>query len=138
MNSDTYRDAVWPFLAETTPQVTEVLDRLHRAATAEGVSIDGITVTVFVDQDGEGPFDVWAAFEGRDAFTLDRRFDDDRHLFGVEWGEQGWEPDVPPRPRAWSRDEFEEAVLEVVTEWLQPLTPKDGPDDFWRIEAAFC
>ena len=45
MNSDTYRDAVWPFLAETTPQVTEVLDRLHRAATAEGVGIDGITVT---------------------------------------------------------------------------------------------
>ncbi|MGO2061850.1 MAG: DUF6389 family protein [Microbacteriaceae bacterium] len=138
VNPNDYRDAVWPHLTKTSRRVAEVLDRLYRAATTEGVGIDGITVTVFVGQDGEGPFDVWATFEGRDAFTLDRTFDDERNLFGVEWGEYDWQPDVPPRPRAWSRDEFEEAVLEVVTEWLQPLTPQGSPDGFWRVEAPLC
>lgn len=76
---------------------------------------------MFVDQDGEGPFDVRAWFEGSDAFALDRRLDAERHLFGVVWGERDWKPAVPSRPHGWTRDELEEVVVDTVAEWLGPL-----------------
>ena len=65
--------------------------------------------------------------------SLWRRFDEERHLFGVEWGEEGWEPDVPGRPRGWTRDDLERAVLEAVTEWISPLIPAGSPERFWQI-----
>ncbi len=109
--------------------------QLQAAAEQAGGGIDGIAIDVFVDQDGEGPFDVWARFEGDAAFGLDRRFDDDRRLFGVEWGEEGWEPEVPGRPRGWTRDDLERAVLDAVAEWLAPLLPLGSREGFWRVGA---
>lgn len=130
----TYVDALRPILDAHSEAVAAQLARFHVAAKDAGSSIDGIILDVFVDEDGEGPFDVWARFSGQDAFKLDRQFDDDRHLFGVEWNEDGWEPEVPARPRGWTRDELEKVVLETVTEWLSPLIPLGEAEDFWRIE----
>lgn len=133
MDAQDYADALRPLLAAHTDDAAARLERFHRAAVEAGAGIDAVLIDVFVDQDAEGPFDVWARFEGRDAFLLDRRFDDDRHLFGVEWGEDGWEPDVPPRPRGWIRDDLERAALDAVVEWLSPRIPPGAPDGFWRI-----
>ncbi len=133
MDAQDYLAALRPLLAARTEDAAARLERFRRAAEEAGAGIDGVLIDVFVDQDAEGPFDVWARFEGSDAFALDRRFDDDRHLFGVEWGEDGWEPDVPPRPRGWTRDDLEEAVLDAVAEWLSPLLPPGSPEGFWRI-----
>jgi hypothetical protein len=135
MNMDVrgYANELEPILATRTAEALRRLARFRLAAEEAGDGIEGIAIDVFVDQDGEGPFDVWARFEGSGAFALDRRFDEERHLFGVEWGEEGWEPGVPARPGGWTRDELEHAVLEIVAEWLSPLIPLRSPEGFWRI-----
>ncbi|MGW4399847.1 DUF6389 family protein [Amycolatopsis nivea] len=133
MDTGDYRAAVTGILGSASHETSARLERFWAAARADGA--EGVVLDVFVDQDGEGPFDVWARFEGRDAFALDRRFDHERHLFGVAWGEDGWEPDVPPRPSGWTRDDLEAVVVEVVTEWVTPLVPAGAPEGFWRIEA---
>ncbi|MGW7532987.1 DUF6389 family protein [Amycolatopsis sp. NPDC054798] len=131
MDTGEYRAAVTGILGSAAQETFARLERFWAAARA--AEAEGIVVDVFVDQDGEGPFDVWARFAGRDAFALDRRFDDDRQLFGVVWGEAGWEPEVPPRPRGWTRDELEAVLVEVVAEWISPLIPAGAPEGFWRI-----
>jgi hypothetical protein len=135
MNMDVrgYANELEPILATRTAEALRRLARFRLAAEEAGDGIEGIAIDVFVDQDGEGPFDVWARFEGSGAFALDRRFDEERHLFGVEWGEEGWEPGVPARPGGWTRDVFVHAVLVMVAEWLSPLIPLRSPEGFWRI-----
>ncbi len=133
MDARDYASSLWPILAACTAEVASRLARFRLAAEEAGSDVEGIMIEVFVDQDGEGPFDVLARFDGDAAFALDRRFDEERHLFGVEWGEEGWEPDVPARPRGWTRDDLERAVLEVVTEWISPLIPEGSPEEFWQI-----
>ncbi|MDI6022402.1 DUF6389 family protein [Leucobacter sp. UT-8R-CII-1-4] len=133
MHPQTYNDALKVILDAHSSEVAARLVRFRAAAEDAGTAIDGIILDVFVDQDGEGPFDVWARFSGPSAFKLDRQFDDDRNLFGVEWTEDGWEPNVPARPRGWTRDDLESALFEAVSEWLSPLIPLGDPEDFWRI-----
>lgn len=131
----THSDALRPILDAHTSDVAARLARFCAAAEEAGNDIDGIILDVFVDQDGEGPFDVWARFSGQNAFALDRQFDDERQLFGVEWTEEGWEPNVPARPRSLTRDDLERVVLETVTEWLVPILPQGAPEGFWHIGA---
>ncbi len=136
MENTEYATVVAEILARFSPSALERLDRLFSAAHSDGVSIDGMVIDVFIDQDAEGPFDVWARFEGHDAFALDRRFDDERHLFAVEWNASGWTPAVPERPEGWIRGDLEDAVTVAVTRWLEPLLPSHSPRGFWRIDAA--
>ncbi|WP_345351169.1 DUF6389 family protein [Rhodococcus olei] len=110
-----------------------VAGRLLKIGDAATDRTEAVEIDVFVDQDGEGPFDVWARFVGADAFTLDRRLDDELQLFEVTWGERGWAPAVPPCPRGWTRDEFEEVIVEVVAEWLAPLIPTGSPGLRWEV-----
>lgn len=70
---------------------------------------------------------------GAGAFALDRRFDDERHLFGVEWGEDGWELAVPARPRGRNREDLELAVLRAGDDWIAGLLPAGSPERFWRV-----
>jgi hypothetical protein len=135
MNMDVrgYANELEPILATRTAEALRRLARFRLAAEEAGDGIEGIAIDVFVDQDGEGPFDVWARFEGSGAFALDRRFDEERHLFGVEWGEEGWEPGVPARPGGWTRGELEPARRERVAAKLSPLIPLRSPEGFWRI-----
>lgn len=135
MDARDHADALLPILAPHAQGTRDRLETFRLAAGEAGSGVEGIVVDVFVDQDGEGPFDVWARFEGDDAFALDRRFDDERHLFGVEWGEDGWEPDVPRRPLGWTRDDLERAVVGAVVAWITPLIPDGSPEGFWRIGA---
>ncbi|UOR01089.1 DUF6389 family protein [Leucobacter allii] len=135
MDAAAYRAAVGAALAAESRRAEERLERFAEAALADDAAIDGIEIDVFVGQDGEGPFDVWARFLGRDAFRLDRRFDAERRLFGVEWGELGWEPAVPARPRGWTRDALAEQVAAAVQEWLEPLLPAAPPEGFWGLAA---
>lgn len=130
MGAVEYRDALRAVLDSVSPSTAVRLSVLHRAATA---GADGVLIDVFVDQDAEGPFGVWARFEGADAFTLDRQLGDDRELFSVIWGEEGWEPPVPPRPVDWSREQLEDAIVEVVAEWIDPLIPKGTPVLRWDV-----
>ena len=129
MNVARYRSDLTPILDAASD---EVVARLRRFAD---VATDGIVIEVFVDQDGEGPFDVWARFDGSDGFALDRRFDDERHLFGVEWGEEGWVPEVPARPRDWSRDDLETELVDIVANWLSGLIPDHPSTLCWELGA---
>ncbi|MGO2141835.1 MAG: DUF6389 family protein [Leucobacter sp.] len=131
MNQSDYESALRPLLEAHSDSVR---GRLERFAAAAGTGVDAIVVNVFVDQDGEGPFDVVARFEGREGFALDRRFDGERELFGVTWGELGWEPDVPARPAGWSRDDLEDAAIACIASWLRPLLPEVLNETVWRLE----
>lgn len=132
-----YSEHLKPILASCTENVSRQLAKFWSAATEAGDTVTGVRIDVYVDQDGEGPFDVWARFEGDAAFTLDRQFDAERHLFGVEWGEDGWEPNVPRRPRGWTRDDLERAVLEGITEWISPMVPPGSREGFWQIGTPY-
>lgn len=118
--------------AESAP----VRDRLGLIQAAVTDRTEGIAINVFTDVDASGTFDVWARFAGADAFELDRKLDDIRCLFGVVWGEEGWEPDVPSKPRDWSRDELEHAIFETVVEWIDPLMSRGAPAVRWEIALA--
>lgn len=130
MTTTDYRDALRPLLDGASQSAAGRLSALHRAATP---GTEGVFIDVFVDQDAEGPFGVWARFEGADSFRLDRQLGDERELFIVIWGEEGWEPAVPGRPAGWSREELEAALVEVVAEWLAPLIPKGPPHLRWEV-----
>lgn len=128
MQPGDYRARVLLTLTASSEEVAAKLERFRDAATG------AVAIDLFLGQDGEGPFDVWVRFAGPDAFALDRRFDDERQIFGVVWGEQGWEPDVPSRPQGWTWDELEEAVFETVAEWLEPLLP--AGDLVWELTSV--
>ncbi|MCZ0710590.1 DUF6389 family protein [Microbacterium paraoxydans] len=131
-DAESYARTLRTVLDTESERVAAALGDLHRAAVEAENGVEAILIDVFVDQDGEGPFDVWARFEGADAFALDRRLDEQRHLFGVEWTADGWEPAVPSRPRRWTRDRLEEAVLVIVAEWIEGLLPADAKEGlFW-------
>lgn len=109
-------------------------------ADAVAESVEAITVEVFVDDDGEGAFDVWAVFEGKDVYVLNRPIDDVRNLFGVHHTESGPVPAVPWFAPGGPDFDLVEAIVEVVAPWVDqtwrslartPAVPFDvrpGPD----------
>lgn len=130
MNSVEYRDALRAVLDAASPSVAAGLSTIHRAATAR---VDGVLLEVFLDQDAEGTFSIWARFDGADGFTLDRQLGDERELFSVIWGEEEWEPPVPPRPVDWSRQMLTDTIIDVVAEWISPLIPVGAPALLWDV-----
>lgn len=130
VDASEYRIALRTVLDASSSTVARQLATIGSAVAGE---TDCVIIDVFVDQDGEGPFDVRARFDGPNAFAFDRRFESERALFGVLWGEEGWEPDVPARPRGWSRDDLEEAVTGVVAEWLDGLIPAEASELEWLL-----
>ena len=125
-----YSDALRSVLDTVSAVVSDRLAAIHHAATPR---TEGIVIDVSVDQDGEGTFGVWARFEGPDAFSLNQQIGDERELFGVIWGEEGWEPPVPHRPRKWSRVELEKAVVGVVAKWIDGLIPSAATVLAWEV-----
>lgn len=123
MSKEEYLAALRPILESTTEVASAQLRSLLDAAEEADVTL---TLGVFVGQDGEGALDVYAQFEGADVFALNQRLQKERHLFGVTWTEDGWEPGVPARPRGWSRDELEDVVVDEVELWVGTLVP-NGP-----------
>ncbi|MFE4500167.1 DUF6389 family protein [Rhodococcus sp. NPDC056743] len=130
MEPTEYRGALRAVLDTASAAAAARLAAIRNAATAR---TDGVIIDVFVDQDGHGTFDVWARFEGPDAFTLDRQLGDERALFGVIWGTDGWDPDVPVRPRAWTRMELTDAIIDVVAEWVDPLIAVGTDTLYWEV-----
>ena len=130
MEAVEYRDALRAVLDPVSWSTAVRLSALHRAAA---VGADGVLIDVFLDHDAEGPFGVWARFEGADSFNLDRQLGDERELFSVIWGEEGWETPVPARPANWPREQLVDAVVDVVAAWIDPLIPIGTPDLRWEV-----
>lgn len=126
MSKEEYLAALRPILDAATEAASAQLRSLLDATDEADATL---TLGVFVGQDGEGPFDVYAQFEGPDVFALNQRFQKERQLFGVTWTEEGWEPQVPARPRGWSRDELEDVVVAEVERWAGSLAPNGPPLD---------
>ncbi|MGF7120834.1 MULTISPECIES: DUF6389 family protein [unclassified Rhodococcus (in: high G+C Gram-positive bacteria)] len=116
---------------ETAAQrISEILDACPTEATA-------LWFDVFPDQDGEGTFDVWARFDGPDAFVLNRPIDDHRHLFGVVHTEDGLDPDVPLWPTRNTPFCIQDAVVDAAATWLTTLWSRVGEGRSrvpWHIE----
>lgn len=74
MQGGPVRPLLRPTLTASTAQVVSRLTRFRSAAEEAGSGVESTA-----------------------AFALDRRFDEERHLFGVKWSEDGWVPDVPGR-----------------------------------------
>ena len=127
--SDDYRSRLRPLLAAASERAADVLQRMADATESR----HDIVIEVFLEQDAEGPFTIMARFDGPDHFALDRRFDDERGVFDVVWGETGWEPDVPERPDAWTFDDLEEVLVELAAEWLAPLIPAEPAGIRWEV-----
>ncbi|MDV8005911.1 DUF6389 family protein [Rhodococcus sp. IEGM 1318] len=125
-----YRDELRSVLDTASAVVSGRLSAIHNAATPR---TEGIVIDVSLDQDGEGTFGVWARFEGPDAFSLNQQVGDERELFGVIWGEEGWEPPVPHRPREWSHAALEEVIVGVVAEWIGALVPPTASELRWEV-----
>ena len=125
-----YSDALRSVLDTVSAVVSNRLAAIHHAATPR---TEGIVIDVSVDQDGEGTFGVWARFEGPDAFSLNQQIGDERELFGVIWGEEGWEPPVPTRPREWSHAKLEEVIVGVVAEWIHTLISPTASELRWEV-----
>jgi len=125
-----YSDALRSVLDTVSAVVSDRLAAIHHAATPR---TEGIVIDVSVDQDGEGTFGVWARFEGPDAFSLNQQIGDERELFGVIWGEEGWEPPVPTRPREWSHAKLEEVIVGVVAEWIHTLISPTASELRWEV-----
>ncbi|XBB69418.1 DUF6389 family protein [Nocardioides sp. WV_118_6] len=122
MDRDAYLPALRRILDTRTADVTARLRRVAEvAAGPDAARVQGIVVDVFPDQDGEGTFDVWARFEGPDLFVLNKPIDDVRHLFGVVHTEDGLEPAVPEPDGGGTGFDPAEAIVEVVTAWIEEI-----------------
>ncbi|MBU2694376.1 DUF6389 family protein [Pimelobacter sp. 30-1] len=122
MDRDAYLPALRRILDTRTADVTARLRRVAEvAAGPDGAGVQGIVVDVFPDQDGEGTFDVWVRFEGPDFFALNKPIDDVRHLFGVVHTEDGLEPEVPEPYGGGTAFDPGEAIVEVVTAWIEEI-----------------
>lgn len=130
MEPTEYRDELRSVLDTASGVVSDRLAAIHNGATPR---TEGIVIDVSLDQDGEGTFGVWARYEGPDAFSLNQQIGDERELFGVIWGEEGWEPPVPHRPRKWSRVELEKVVVGVVAKWIDGLIPSTATELPWEV-----
>lgn len=127
--SDDYRSRLRPLLEGASERAADVLQRMADASEGR----HDIVIEVFLEQDAEGPFTIMARFDGPDAFALNRRFDHERGVFDVIWGETGWEPDVPERPDEWTFDDLEAVLVELAAEWLAPLIPADPVGSRWEV-----
>jgi len=117
VDEQTYRRRLRDVLDAHGSELDRRLRAIAAAATGpQAERVTGLAVEVFLDQDGEGAFDVWARFEGADSFALNRPVDGVRHLFGVVHGERGLEPDVPPLGAGFDGGAV---VLDVVTSWVR-------------------
>jgi hypothetical protein len=130
MESAEYRDALRSVLDTASSVAESRLAAMRATATSH---TEGIVIDVSLDQDGEGTFGVWARFEGSDAFSLNQQIGDERELFGVIWGEEGWEPPVPTRPREWSHAKLEEVIVGVVAEWIHTLISPTASELRWEV-----
>lgn len=130
MEATEYRDSLRSVLDTTSSVVESRLAAMRAAATAHA---EGIVIDVSVDQDGEGTFGVWARFDDPDAFSLNQQIGDERELFSMIWGEEGWEPPVPTRPREWSRTELEKVIVGVGAEWIGALVPPTASELHWEV-----
>ncbi|GAA4785947.1 DUF6389 family protein [Microbacterium gilvum] len=130
MDHTEYQSAVLTVLDGATTASSACVAAIHRATVNAGADV---LIEVFVDQDVEGPFSVWVRFEGDHAVALDRELGDERELFSVIWGEEGWEPPVPPRPAGWSRQRLTEAIVAAVAAWVGPLIPAGTPAVHWEV-----
>ncbi len=63
-DAESYARTLRTVLDTESERVAAALGDLHRAAVEAENGVEAILIDVFVDQDGEGPFDVWARFEG--------------------------------------------------------------------------
>ncbi|KZE89500.1 DUF6389 family protein [Microbacterium sp. TNHR37B] len=127
-----YRDALRSVLESTEAETLRRLGLISRAAAE--ADIEEIVLDLFVDDDAEGPFDVWARFEGESVFVTQQRLGDERQLVDVVWTESGWEPPVPDRPSGWTRADLQEALVDVVAEWLTALLPTGAADRVWVLQ----
>ncbi|MFK4763111.1 DUF6389 family protein [Microbacterium sp. ZW T5_45] len=132
MTADDYATALHAALATTDTEVRRRLVLIADAAAA--ASVDMIVLDVFLDDDAEGPFDVWARFEGESVFVTQQRLGEDRHLVDIAWTEDGWTLDVPARPQSWSREALLDAIIDVVAGWLSGLIPSGGDGIVWTLE----
>ncbi|WP_075205271.1 DUF6389 family protein [Leucobacter musarum] len=127
-----YPAALREVLDTMAPDAQRRLAIVADAARAAGLT--EVVLDVFVDDDAEGPFDIWARFPEESVFETQHRVGDERQIIGVEWTEDGWDPDVPPSPRGWGRIELEHAVLTAVTGWIAQLLPEASADQLWTLE----
>ncbi|MGW9113970.1 DUF6389 family protein [Microbacterium sp. NPDC055683] len=130
MDHTEYQRTVLTVLDGATTASSACVAAIHRATVNAGA---GVLIEVFVDQDAEGPFSVWVWFEGDDAVALDRELGVEHERFGVIWGEEGWEPPVPPRPVGWSRQLLTETIVAGVAEWVDPLIPSRTTVVHWEV-----
>lgn len=122
MDEETYRERLGRVLADHTEDLAARLRTIAEvAAGPAGEPVAGIAVEVFPGDDDEGAFNVWARFDGPDAFALNRPIDDVRHLFGVTYGEHGFEPDVPAPGLGRPGFDVGEVIVEVVASWVAPV-----------------
>lgn len=132
MTADDYTDSLRAVLSTTDDDVRRRLALI--ADAADDGAIDVVVLDVFVDDDAEGPFDVWARFEGESVFVTQQRLGDERQLVDVVWSEHGWTPAVPARPSDWSRSDLLAAIIDVVATWLAPLLPASAAARSWSLE----
>lgn len=132
MTASDYADSLRAVLSTTDDDVRRRLALISDAA--EEGAIDLVVLDVFVDDDAEGAFDVWARFDGESPFVTQQRLGDERQLVDVVWGERGWAPPVPQRPSEWSRSDLVAAIVDVVAAWLAPLLPASAAARSWSLE----
>ncbi|MDQ6525271.1 DUF6389 family protein [Nocardioides sp. LHD-245] len=137
MDEDTYRRRLAGILGDHTGDLTARLRAIAEASAGPaGERVAGVVVDVFPGEHDEGAFDVWARFDGPDVFALNRPIDDVRHLFGVTYGERGFEPDVPAFGAGEPDFALAEVIVDVVASWVEPVWAAVAPPSVPAFEVT--
>ena len=81
----------------------------------------GIELMIFPDQDGEGAFGVRVSLSGPDLYVLNKAIEDSADIIDVKHTANGLEPNVPMMDPFDLTFEVNDALSDVVGEWLKSI-----------------
>jgi hypothetical protein len=100
---------------------TDAVKKLNSAFQALPEKTQRVELMIFPDQDGEGTFGVRISLTGPDLYVLNKAIDESAEIIDVKHTPTGLEPNVPMMDTFDSNFEVNDALSDVVGDWLASI-----------------
>lgn len=100
---------------------TDSINKLNCGIQALPEKTESIEMMIFPDQDGEGTFSLRISLTGPDLYVLNNAITDFANIIDVKHTPEGLMPNVPLMDPFDSNFEVNDALCDVVCEWLEAI-----------------
>ncbi len=118
MEENEYKIELRKVLDENSANAIKRLNSTLKIIPEKSKSIE---LMIFPDQDGEGTFGVRISLTGPDLYVLNKAIEDYANIIDVKHTSNGLEPNVPMMDPFDSNFEVNDALSDIVGEWLKSI-----------------